>query len=93
MLDCEYCDYFVNAGESCCGSSMKSNASCKFSGHIFIDGEIDSETEYPCRDISYHDYLNRSEAHVIKFTFYRGMRILHIKKGRASAGRKLPIAG
>jgi|GEM_PF-2879771 len=85
MLNCEYCDYLENAGEGCCGSGMKNNASCKLSGHVFIEGEMESETEYPCRDISYQDYLNRNEG--------RGRRVLHIKKGRISTGRRLPIAG
>lgn len=55
--------------------------------------EMESGTEYPCRDVSYQDYLNRSEAHAIKFAFNRGRRLLHIKKGRISTGRRLPIAG
>jgi hypothetical protein len=70
---------------------MKSNASCEFSGHVFIKDEMESKTEYPCRDISYQDYLNRKEVHV--FAFSRSRRVLHIKKGRISTGRRLPIAG
>ncbi len=93
MLNCEYCDYLENASEGCYGSGMKNNASCKLSEHIFIEGEMESETEYPCRDISYQDYLNRSEAHTIKSAFNRDRRNLHIKKGRIPAGRRLPIAG
>lgn len=92
MLNCEYCDYFINAGESSCGSGIKSKASCKFSGHVFIEGEMESKSEYPCRDISYQEYLNREEAHE-KSTFSRSIRVLHIKKGRTAAVKRLPIAG
>lgn len=92
MLNCEYCDYFINAGESRCGSGIKSNASCKLSGHVFIEGEMESKSEYPCRDISYQEYLNREEAHE-KHNSSRSTRVLHINRGRSSAGKRLPIAG
>lgn len=56
MLECRYCDYYEEKsarGGSCYGK-------CGFTGHLFLGAGLDEE-EYPCRNVSYDDYLARLE--------------------------------
>lgn len=56
MLECGYCDYYEEKsahGGSCYGK-------CGFTGHLFLGTGLGTE-EYPCRGMSYDDYLARLE--------------------------------
>lgn len=61
MLNCEYCDYCKNLMEVSKGSEGENGCFCMFTGYAFVVDETKSDMEYPCKDISYQDYLNRSK--------------------------------
>jgi hypothetical protein len=61
MLNCGYCDYFKGANKVSSDSVGENGCFCKFTGYVFKVDETENEMEYPCKDISYQDYLNRSK--------------------------------
>lgn len=61
MLNCEYCDYFENVIGVSSGSEIENVSLCKFSSYVFAADETKSDMEYPCKDISYQDYLNKNK--------------------------------
>lgn len=57
MLNCEYCDYLKVDTSN--GMVNEKACLCTFSGFHFNTGDMDKDMEYPCKDMSYEDYLNR----------------------------------
>ncbi len=56
MLNCEYCNYYTDEKEN-----ITSEGSCMFCGYYFQTGDIFSDKEYPCSNISYEDYMNKQK--------------------------------
>jgi len=54
MINCDRCDYF-NEQSEVKGETMK----CVFSNYVFKQHPEELDIEYPCKNISYTDYLNR----------------------------------
>lgn len=57
MLNCEYCDYYKNAK----GLQGRAHCFCQLTDHIFRLGDMNSDMDYPCSNISYQDYLARKQ--------------------------------
>jgi hypothetical protein len=57
MLNCEYCDYLKIITSN--GMISEKTCLCTFSGFHFSTEDMDTDMEYPCKDMSYEDYLNR----------------------------------
>ncbi len=51
MLNCSYCDYY---------SQEKGKKVCTFTEYLFIKNPSDMKY-YPCEELSYQDYLSKSE--------------------------------
>lgn len=64
MNNCEYCDYYKNIG----GNGIKDNyatAVCTFADVILFKEYFESQgVEYPCRHITYQQYLDRKKTTV-----------------------------
>lgn len=58
MENCEYCDYYRNVIES---NTEEENmkAICIFTGTVLYTNDEKPDMEYPCRNVSYQEYLNR----------------------------------
>lgn len=53
MLECKLCDYY---------KALNGNASkCGFTGVLFKDDVENLEMEYPCRNMTYDEYLSRNK--------------------------------
>lgn len=58
MLNCDLCDYYkIISNDENTGEGKA--AFCEFSGFIFTKDLWDLDMEYPCRNISYEEYLQR----------------------------------
>ncbi len=58
MTNCEYCDYYRLIGGS---DTKKGNISalCLFTNVILFTDYSDTVMEYPCKDKSYREYIDR----------------------------------
>ncbi|QEY34465.1 hypothetical protein FL966_05035 [Caproiciproducens galactitolivorans] len=57
MLDCKLCNYYhAVSGKSFPGLNL---GICDFSDTLFIEDVENLNIEYPCRKISYNDYLRK----------------------------------
>ncbi|HEX2946284.1 MAG TPA: hypothetical protein VHT96_10060 [Clostridia bacterium] len=93
MLNCEYCDYYESNGGQSRRQGIGNHTRCSFSGHVFSGGELEKDEEYPCRDISYQEYLDRGNERE-KQHIVNGRRKLIVKRNRPAAEKvRLPIAG
>ncbi|MCX7710566.1 MAG: hypothetical protein N2484_12065 [Clostridia bacterium] len=63
MLHCEYCNYYKTSNSGNDPETEKVSA-CLFTDHIFIADMEKSDMEYPCKDATYQDYLNRKKTYV-----------------------------
>jgi hypothetical protein len=60
MLQCESCDYLHNTVN---GSGI---CKCEFTGHVFIGKAGFELNEYPCKNRSYEEFLERRAARAPK---------------------------
>lgn len=51
MLECSLCDYYFQE---------KGKKICLFADHLFVKSPSDMK-HYPCRDMSYQDYLSKQQ--------------------------------
>ena len=59
MLECAYCDYLYKRRNS----KGKETAVCDFAEHEFKgDMENLDLEEYPCKNVTYYDYVQRKQA-------------------------------
>ncbi|HWT26816.1 MAG TPA: hypothetical protein VN131_02655 [Mobilitalea sp.] len=56
MLNCEYCDYLKMTNEK----ETEKGHYCTFCGHIISAKAMIMDEEYPCKDISYAEYVSRN---------------------------------
>lgn len=58
VLDCKLCIYYevLSTGNAIAG---KERARCDFADLLFLDDVDNMDRPYPCRDISFSDYLKR----------------------------------
>ena len=62
MTNCEYCDYYRNVIENI---DRESNVTlCTFANVILLTDAENLDTEYPCKDITYQQYLDRRKSDV-----------------------------
>ncbi len=59
MTNCEYCDYYKNMGNS--GKEANGRAYCSFAKVVLLVDPGKPETQYPCRDMTYQEYLDRDK--------------------------------
>ena len=60
MLLCKDCDYYhAICRKDCEGSAV---SFCKFTDILFLKDTDDLEGEYPCRSVSFSDYLKKESA-------------------------------
>lgn len=60
MLECKLCDYYQTLSIQNTAVKYGDAAMCGFTGVLFAeDVENMDNMEYPCRTMSYDDYLNR----------------------------------
>lgn len=55
MLECALCDYFQKLGAG------KGTAKCVFTNFLFLHDPELLDIEYPCRNVSYAEYLKNRE--------------------------------
>jgi hypothetical protein len=55
MLSCKYCDYYEEIKTTEQGNEV---SVCHFSNHIFMKDVETMDMEYPCKGMSYQDYLD-----------------------------------
>lgn len=60
MTHCEYCDYYKAMDNGSNAETGKTSA-CLFTDFIFAADMEKSGMEYPCKDVTYQDYLNKSK--------------------------------
>ena len=60
MLQCEFCAYY-KVLQSSEDRPNQNTAFCEFAGLIFMNDVKNIDLEYPCQNVSYSDYLNRSK--------------------------------
>lgn len=63
MTNCEYCDYFKVIGGSK-AAELNEKGLCSFANVILIADLGNKDDEYPCKDISYQEYLERKNNRV-----------------------------
>ena len=56
MLNCKDCDYYRAIPEKDFGEDL---SACDLSDMLFLSDVEDLDIEYPCRNISYNDYLQK----------------------------------
>jgi hypothetical protein len=61
MQNCEYCNYLRCSSETNHGIRENNIHVCTFCGVIISAGQSMTETEYPCENISYDEYLIRNK--------------------------------
>lgn len=60
MGNCEYCDYYKSLGDS--DGNADQGALCSFANVMLMPDVEKPGMEYPCKDISYEQYLSREKA-------------------------------
>lgn len=86
MLECKLCDYY-NAIHSGHGEAAK----CNFTGVLFSENVEMLEMEYPCRNVSYAEYLQRntqSTKKVNEYSFDNDDWQYFYKRNRAADARE-----
>lgn len=56
MLSCKYCDYYEEMKKTTDHGNEVSV--CHFTDHLFMKDVENLDIEYPCKDMSYQDYLD-----------------------------------
>lgn len=90
-MDCKLCDYYSSLGD---GSEA---SMCNFADVLFFRDVERLDMEYPCRNLSYDDYLDRTSGLKSYFLFsnddwryvYRREHLINVARGpRMTAGAK-----
>lgn len=92
MLNCNLCDYYREVQND--GKADHGKASfCEFSGFVFNKDLQDLDIEYPCSDISYEQYLSRSDKkqHTHKVERIEDWRFVYAKAHIKPAKRKRAV--
>jgi hypothetical protein len=55
-MDCKYCDYYSELNTKSNGGG-KNACVCQFTNYMFTEDIEMSDMEYPCKNVSYQDYL------------------------------------
>lgn len=95
MLYCKDCDYFGRVKDEL---SDKDVMVCRFAQFVFAGDPENSDMEYPCKEISYDEYLERESLNrtAVKnqyaFVDWRFNYIrTHTQKAKASRLNKLSV--
>lgn len=81
----------MNANETLNELQPNQGTLCKISGHIFSVDEMNMDIEYPCKDISYAEYLKKNLPSNYKIKD-DNWKILYASKHRVPDTKHLPIA-
>lgn len=55
-MDCKYCDYYSELKANANGRNKNVHV-CQFTNYMFTADVETLDMEYPCKDMSYQDYL------------------------------------
>jgi hypothetical protein len=69
MLECKLCDYYKVIGTN--PANYDETAKCEFAGVLFSNDVETLDIEYPCRGISYDQYLHRNTKAVESVNAFR----------------------
>ncbi len=79
MTNCEYCDYFKMIGGRNT-AELNAKGLCSFSNVIIITDSGNKDVEYPCKDISYQDYLERKNNRVPEKIMNENWKLMYKSK-------------